>query len=368
MSKPELIQWCARNTLNCFLYDRSQTGLSATTDQAIVSGRPLAVSANETFRHLHEYLTPYPLRSLKESIAISGSEVAAMREAWAPRAFARKFEDLLEERRIVPQETPRQSFTLRPIPEKTPGIPKFWKKILKKWHRKKKWPSNQPVLPPYTNPLLSSSSLSGEDLWLDYFFAEKKTGFYVDIGAVHPRFNNHTNRFYSRGWNGINLTPTAWSQQLFQKERPRDLNLQLMIGPEARNATIYILTNEVTASALDPVQAAKRARRDRMVISERTTDLLPVSEILRQHHNGPPIDFLAASAEGRDFEALSTNDWSQVRPTFVIVELKQQRDQVKQLMNKEDYVLLLNNTVNGVFVDATSRLPEVCKLLKLAPV
>jgi len=102
MTKQELINWCACNTLNCFLYDRSQPGLSATTDQAISSGRPLAVSANETFRHIHKYLTPYPKKSLKESIASSMVEVKQMQEDWSQRAFAREFEKMLDELSVKP--------------------------------------------------------------------------------------------------------------------------------------------------------------------------------------------------------------------------------------------------------------------------
>ena len=96
MSKPQLISWCADNTLNCFLYDRNQPGLSATTDQAIASGRPLAVSTNETFRHIHQFVTPYPVRSLRESIATSVDEVKKMQKEWAPAKFAATFELVLD--------------------------------------------------------------------------------------------------------------------------------------------------------------------------------------------------------------------------------------------------------------------------------
>lgn len=97
MTKDELIRWCGRNTLNCFLYNRNQPGLSATTDQAISSGRPLAVSANETFRHICRYIEPYPIRSLKESIAFSRAEVLQMQKDWAPVNFAERFEDVLRD-------------------------------------------------------------------------------------------------------------------------------------------------------------------------------------------------------------------------------------------------------------------------------
>jgi hypothetical protein len=95
MTKDELIDWCAQNTLNCFLYSRFQPGLAATTDQAISSGRPLAVSTNQTFRHIHRYIQPYPLRGLRESIATSQPQVLQMQKDWHPANFSRRFEEVL---------------------------------------------------------------------------------------------------------------------------------------------------------------------------------------------------------------------------------------------------------------------------------
>jgi hypothetical protein len=102
MTKGELIEWCGQNTLNCFLYNRNMPGLSATTDQAISSGRPLAVSENNTFRHITAYIKPYPYRSLKESIATSQIEVMQIQQEWAPKIFAKRFEQLLSDFNIFP--------------------------------------------------------------------------------------------------------------------------------------------------------------------------------------------------------------------------------------------------------------------------
>ncbi len=105
MSKEELIEWCGQNTLNCFLYDRDMPGLAATTDQAISCGRPLAVSDNTTFRHIIQYIKPYPYRTLKESIKVSRSEVLRIQKEWAPTNFAKKFEKVLSDFNLfnVPQ-------------------------------------------------------------------------------------------------------------------------------------------------------------------------------------------------------------------------------------------------------------------------
>lgn len=93
----DLVKWCSQNTLNVFLYDRNMPGLSAVTDQAIASGRPLAVSENITFRHVHEYLKPYPVRSLKESIEQSQAEVKQMQQAWSPESCVQRLTNILFE-------------------------------------------------------------------------------------------------------------------------------------------------------------------------------------------------------------------------------------------------------------------------------
>lgn len=97
MSKEQLINWCSQNTLNCFLYDRNMPGLAATTDQAIVAGRPLSVAQNDTFRHILAYLPPYPQWNLQQSIEQSMPYVQRMREDWSPANFARRFEDMLQQ-------------------------------------------------------------------------------------------------------------------------------------------------------------------------------------------------------------------------------------------------------------------------------
>lgn len=105
MNKEELIKWCAANTLNCFLYDRNMPGLSATTDQAITAGRPIAVSDNDTFRHITAYLRPYPKISLKDSIEKTVSIVERMKHDWQPEKFKEKFELVLEQYRDKIKET-----------------------------------------------------------------------------------------------------------------------------------------------------------------------------------------------------------------------------------------------------------------------
>lgn len=99
MTKDQLIQWCAQNTINCFFYNREHvyaTGLAAVTDQAISARRPLLVSNDSTFRHIHIYMPHYPSLSIKQAIDTTQPLVEKIADDWSPEKFCLRFESILE--------------------------------------------------------------------------------------------------------------------------------------------------------------------------------------------------------------------------------------------------------------------------------
>lgn len=95
MSDNELVDWCRGNHLNVFLYSRNMPGLAATPDQVIISGAPLLVSDNTTFRHLHPYIQYFPKLSFKEAITNSQVGIKKIREDWSKTVFVEKFKKLI---------------------------------------------------------------------------------------------------------------------------------------------------------------------------------------------------------------------------------------------------------------------------------
>jgi len=98
LKKKEIVEFCKKNTINCFLYKRSHMyscGLAAVTDQAILSEKPLLVSDDITFRHIHKYIDYYPNIGLKEAIEKTKSGVLQMKNDWSSANFLEKFEKLL---------------------------------------------------------------------------------------------------------------------------------------------------------------------------------------------------------------------------------------------------------------------------------
>jgi hypothetical protein len=99
-SEDELIDWCSKNTINVFLYNRSSTcgftaGLSAVTDQAIASGKPILVSSDPTFRHIHKYIKAFPEIDIKNAIIANVEGTSQMKRDWSSKSFCDKFEKII---------------------------------------------------------------------------------------------------------------------------------------------------------------------------------------------------------------------------------------------------------------------------------
>lgn len=95
-SDQELLEWCAQNSINVFLYNRDhETGLAAVGDVAVAAGKPILVSSHATFRHLHKYIGVFPTIGIREAVEKNGAGVLQMREDWSHEKFLNKFESIL---------------------------------------------------------------------------------------------------------------------------------------------------------------------------------------------------------------------------------------------------------------------------------
>src|SRR5574341_354761 len=71
---------------------------------------------------------------------------------------------------------------------------------------------------------MKSYSQEGKDMILRRIFGNVENGFYVDVGAYHPKRFSNTFYFYKKGWSGINIDAMPGSMKFFTKMRSRDIN------------------------------------------------------------------------------------------------------------------------------------------------
>jgi hypothetical protein len=188
----------------------------------------------------------------------------------------------------------------------------------------RKSPGGSEALESFSSPLLASFSEHGEDLWLDLVLRWQQAGFYVGVGGGGPRAASHSYRFYRRGWSGVNVEPTPREQARLQQQRPRDVNLQ---------ATIGVATT-------------------------------PLTQVFDRHVGDKQVDFLTVDAGEATRGVLESLDWDRHRPSFVLVRMSDQRNAVVQALQRNNYGLLMNNHVNGLFVDVASPAAAVRALLE----
>jgi FkbM family methyltransferase len=169
---------------------------------------------------------------------------------------------------------------------------------------------------------IESYSQEGEDMILNRIFEGKLTGFYVDIGAHHPRRFSNTHFFYKRGWSGINVEPNPDVIRFFNAERPRDVNLQCGVS-FADGALKYHYFDDPALNTFDEAMVQSRLETTSYkLIKIESIPVNRLAKILNDYvPSGKKIDFLSVDVEGLDLSVLRSNDWSVFRPSCVLAEV-----------------------------------------------
>ena len=186
---------------------------------------------------------------------------------------------------------------------------------------------------------LKSYSHEGEDVILRRLFDKQQTGFYVDVGAHHPKRFSNTLFFYKKGWNGINIDAMPNSMKLFNKIRPRDTNLEIPISDKKQNLKYYMF-NEPALNSFSKELAEKRdGKNGYKIISEKDIETSTLEDILEKYlPHGQEIDFMSVDVEGLDLQVLKSNNWKRFRPKFVLVEIL--GSSLKDIANSKEYKYL----------------------------
>ena len=200
-----------------------------------------------------------------------------------------------------------------------------------------------------------SYSQEGEDLILRKIFKKQDIGFYVDVGAHHPKRFSNTFLLYKKGWRGINIDATPGSMKLFNIFRTRDINLELGIGTREEVLNYYIF-NEPALNSFSKKLSDERTKEQNQVFIKDTVKVKvkPLYKVLDTHLKDNYIDVLNVDVEGMDLDVLKSNDWSKYRPKYIIVEMLKSnfseidKEPIFLLMKKQNYVIF-SKQVNTVF-------------------
>ncbi len=168
-----------------------------------------------------------------------------------------------------------------------------------------------------------SYSQEGEDMILRRIFEKKESGFYVDIGAHHPKRFSNTYYFYKKGWRGINVDAMPGSMKAFGRVRPRDINLEIPVSDKNETLVYYAFNDPALNGFSKELSDARKNSPHYTVLFEKEMQTQTLAQILQVHlPSEQAIDFMSVDVEGMDFEVLQSNDWQQFRPKVVLVEVR----------------------------------------------
>jgi FkbM family methyltransferase len=167
-------------------------------------------------------------------------------------------------------------------------------------------------------PVLSYAQ-NYEDLHLARCFGDQPDGLYIDVGAGHPVHSNVSFLFYLRGWSGITVEPNPWLAQLTEAVRPRDRQIDSLLG-SAPGEAMYHLVDEFHGLSTTVEHHAQAAGQK----FGKTIKTFPVPvttlKAVCQKHAVKQIDFLKIDVEGAEQAVLEGNDWARFRPKVIVVE------------------------------------------------
>lgn len=177
------------------------------------------------------------------------------------------------------------------------------------------------------HPIIASGMVSyaqeGEDILIDKMLRRLVTGrkgFYVDVGANDPVRHSLTYNLYKQGWHGINIEPRPESKALFDRIRPRDINLETGVSDVAGTLDFHLF--ELSVYNTFDKELAKQFANTSKPLGIQKLPVQRLDTILSQHlPAGQPIDLLTIDVEGFELNVLKSMDWQQQRPLLVALEV-----------------------------------------------
>jgi FkbM family methyltransferase len=175
--------------------------------------------------------------------------------------------------------------------------------------------------------MMPSFAQQGEDLVLDRILKRKLglprnyKGFYIDVGAYHPKAMSVTYLLYCAGWRGICIDMSDATCRLFEQQRPRDKAVCTAVGDQEGRQLAYFLSQSPSGSnTLNPAAADLLARSSPLI--RKHVPLTTLDNIIAAHAPGEAIDFVNIDVEGHELYVLKGIDLNgPSRPTCIAIEI-----------------------------------------------
>jgi len=157
-----------------------------------------------------------------------------------------------------------------------------------------------------------------EDVILNRLFHALPNGRYIDVGAESPVKDSVTRHFYEKGWSGINIEPSTRYWNELKQQRPKDINLNILLGDREAEVPYYEIENTGLSTIKTP-PSKQLLQRLGFICNTSLKKMTTLSKIV-QTYGMESIEFLKIDVEGAEREVLLGADFTKFRPLVIIVE------------------------------------------------
>ena len=146
-----------------------------------------------------------------------------------------------------------------------------------------------------------------------------KKGFYIDIGAHHPKIFSNTYKLYKSGWTGINIDPIPGMLKKF-RERKKDINLNIGISNNGDPIKYYSYKN-TPLNTFDTDRVEELKKEGIFPCNEIEIKTQKLCEVLKKYSPEREIDLMSIDVEGYELDVLKSNNWDKFKPKIIIIEI-----------------------------------------------
>lgn len=205
---------------------------------------------------------------------------------------------------------------------------------------------------------LKSYSQEGEDMILRRLFENQQSGFYIDVGAHHPRRFSNTYFFYKKGWSGINIDAMPGSMIAFNKFRPRDINIEKPISDKKQVLTYYAFNDPALNGFSKELSEIRNSHSSYFIKFTKDIETTTLEDILDKNlPKNQEIDFLSIDVEGLDFMVLRSNNFEKYKPKVILIEILEfnlndiKNNEIAKYLRFYDYSIYAKTVNTNIFIN-----------------
>lgn len=184
-----------------------------------------------------------------------------------------------------------------------------------------------------------SDSQLAQDLWVAYRMNSKKEGFFVEVGACHPKYLSNTHLLENKlGWKGILIEPNPNLVNRLRQERTAQVvecaiaqddfvELKIATNPEFSSINSQLSRTTHRLYEFSGKSIFVQAKR--------------LDEVLKQVDCPSVFDYLSVDIEGGELFAIESLNFNLFSPKLISIEhnFSNSRFQIQELLLSNGYVL-----------------------------